>query len=58
MLTPTIVSMGLDVRRMTVWKVFNINSGRVIKAGFQDEEAAKDWLELRRDLVAWSQSFA
>ena len=33
------------------WKVYNINTGKIIKDGFEDEEAAKDWLELRRDLA-------
>lgn len=33
------------------WKVYNIHTGKIIKAGFDDEEAAKDWLELRRDLA-------
>jgi len=33
------------------WKVYNIHSGRIVKAGFGDEEAAKDWLEIRRDLA-------
>lgn len=33
------------------WKVYNIHSGRIIKAGFSDEESAKDWLEIRRDLA-------
>lgn len=32
------------------WKVYNIHSGRIIKAGFDDEELAKDWMESRRDL--------
>ena len=32
------------------WKVYNIHTGRTIKAGFEDEESAKDWLEMRRDL--------
>ena len=33
------------------WKVYNIHSGRIVKAGFDEEETAKDWLEIRRDLA-------
>lgn len=32
------------------WKVYNIHTGKIVKAGFEEEDAAKDWLELRRDL--------
>ncbi len=27
-----------------MWKIYNIQSGQVIKAGFKNEEAAKGWL--------------
>lgn len=30
------------------WKIYNIQTGRTIKAGLKDEEAAKDWLEENR----------
>jgi len=32
------------------WKVYNIHTGKTIKAGFDEEEIAKEWLENRRDL--------
>ena len=28
-----------------VWKVFHIQSGDIIKAGFEDDEAAQAWLD-------------
>ena len=30
------------------YKVYNIQSGQTIKAGFKNEEEAKEWLELAR----------
>jgi hypothetical protein len=33
-----------------VWKVYNIQTGRIIKAGFETDDQAKDWLERRKDL--------
>ena len=32
------------------WKVYNIDTGKTIKAGFKGEEEAKDWLEQRHGL--------
>jgi hypothetical protein len=32
------------------WKVYNVHTGKIVKAGFEDEDSAKDWLEMRRDL--------
>lgn len=29
------------------WKIVHIETGRTLKAGFSDEEGAKDWLETR-----------
>jgi len=37
-------------RIIVAWKIYNIHSGKIVKAGFDDEEIAKDWLENRRDL--------
>lgn len=34
-----------------VWKVYNIQTGRIVKAGFDSDEQAKDWLERRKDLA-------
>ncbi len=34
-----------------MWKVYNIQTGRIIKAGFDSDDQAKDWLERRKDLV-------
>ena len=36
---------------MALWKVYNIDTGKSLKAGFDDEEAAKEWLEARHGLV-------
>lgn len=30
-----------------MWKIFNIESGKILKAGFEDEDTAKEWLEAR-----------
>lgn len=38
-------------REVVSWKVYNVHTGRIVKAGFDDEETAKDWLELRKDLL-------
>ncbi len=32
-----------------MWKVFNIQSGKVTKLGFQTEEAGRAWLDRHRD---------
>lgn len=34
-----------------MWKVYNIQTGRIIKAGFENDDQAKDWLERRKDLA-------
>ena len=34
-----------------LWKVFNIESGKIIKAGFKSEDEAKEWLELKNELL-------
>lgn len=37
----------LKERHRLLWKVYNIQSGKTIKAGFESEDDAKDWLELK-----------
>lgn len=37
-------------RWLAVWKVYHIQTGRIVKAGFDSDEQAKDWLERRKDL--------
>lgn len=37
---------------MSLWKVYHVDTGKVLKAGFQDEDEAKDWLDSRRGLDA------
>ena len=32
---------------MALWKVYNADTGRVMKAGFDDEDGAKEWAEAR-----------
>lgn len=34
-----------------MWKVYHIQSGRLVKAGFDSDDQAKDWLERRKDLA-------
>ena len=34
-----------------LWKVFNIETGKIIKAGFKSEDEAKEWLELKNELL-------
>lgn len=34
-----------------MWKVYNIATGRIVKAGFESDDQAKDWLERRKDLA-------
>lgn len=34
-----------------LWKVFNIETGKIIKAGFKSEDDAKEWLELKNELL-------
>ena len=31
-----------------IWKVYNIQSGKVVAAGFDNEDEASDWLEKKR----------
>ena len=38
-------------RSCAVWKVYNIETGQTVKAGFDDEDAAKEWVEKRQDLL-------
>ncbi len=33
-----------------MWKVYKIDDGRIIKAGFESDDQAKDWLERRTEL--------
>ncbi len=33
-----------------MWKVYHIQTGKIIRAGFNDEDDAKSWLERRRDI--------
>ena len=35
-----------------LWKVYNIETGKVLKAGFESEDDAKDWLEERSENLA------
>lgn len=35
-----------------LWKVYNIETGKILKAGFDNEDDAKDWLEERADKLA------
>lgn len=32
-----------------VWKVYHIESGKILKAGFETEDDAKDWFEARHE---------
>lgn len=32
-----------------LWKVYNIQNGKTLRAGFESEEEAKEWLELKGD---------
>ena len=34
-----------------MWKVYKIDDGRIIKAGFETDDQAKDWLERRNELA-------
>ena len=34
-----------------MWKVYKIDDGRIVKAGFDSDEQAKEWLERRNDLA-------
>ena len=34
-----------------MWKVYKIETGKTVKAGFADEEDAKEWLETRKGLL-------
>ena len=34
-----------------MWKVYHIQSGRIVKAGFDSDDQAKEWLERRKDLA-------
>lgn len=49
--------MAIQVPRMIgdktlLWKVYNIETGKILKAGFDNEDDAKDWLEERADKLA------
>lgn len=33
-----------------MWKVYKVKGGKVAKAGFEDEELARDWLESQEKL--------
>ena len=35
-----------------LWKVYNIETGKILKAGFDSEDDAKDWLEERAEKLA------
>jgi hypothetical protein len=35
-----------------VWKVYHIETGHLIKAGFDTEDQAKDWVERRQELMS------
>jgi hypothetical protein len=30
-----------------VWKIYNIETGKILKAGFESEDAAKEWFDER-----------
>ena len=32
------------------WKVYHIDTGETLRGGFEDEDAAKDWLEARSSI--------
>ena len=34
-----------------MWKVYEIDSGEILKAGFEDEEEARDWLDEKADEI-------
>lgn len=34
-----------------LWKVFNIQTGKILRAGFASEDEAKEWLELKSDAL-------
>ncbi len=42
----------LGVSTLSLWKVYLVETGKVIKAGFADEDEARDWLESRHGLNA------
>lgn len=31
------------------WKVYHVDTGKIVKAGFETEDEAKDWLEAREE---------
>ncbi len=33
------------------WKIFNIETGDILKAGFDTEDDAKDWMEARSETI-------
>lgn len=37
---------------MSHWKIYHVDTGKVVKAGFEDEDEAKDWLDRRHGLNA------
>ncbi len=32
-----------------LWKVYHIDTGKIVRAGFESEDDAKEWLEARSD---------
>jgi len=34
-----------------MWKVYHIQTGKIVRAGFENDDDAKDWMERRRDLA-------
>ncbi len=35
-----------------LWKVYNIETGKILKAGFESQDDANDWLEERAEKLA------
>jgi hypothetical protein len=44
--------LNIDWRTALLWKVYNIETGKIMKAGFEAEDDAKDWLEERFEDLA------
>ena len=44
------VNLGQAETVKVLWKIYNIHSGKMLKAGFEDEDEAKEWLEARDHL--------
>ena len=43
---------GMIGDKTLLWKVYNIETGKILKAGFDNEDDAKDWLEERAEKLA------